>query len=141
MSQVIYTDETVLKGTRYKNHKLCDVPVEYLLNVQARPKGFTDKALVAYVHNNLDRLLAKKNGVPFIKKETTRRPLCQKEVYVTKGDARRALKRIRESPSIDKKPIRSYECEWCSYWHLTSLPIEKWKEEEQALKKSKELRK
>ncbi|MCX6755524.1 MAG: hypothetical protein NT068_03255 [Candidatus Nomurabacteria bacterium] len=29
---------------------------------------------------------------------------------------------------VHKKPIRSYECEKCSAWHLTSMPYEVWKE-------------
>jgi uncharacterized protein YjhX (UPF0386 family) len=34
--------------------------------------------------------------------------------------------KARESVQENKKPVRAYECEKCSGWHLTSIPHERW---------------
>lgn len=50
-------------------------------------------------------------------------PLCTKRAFVTKDDARREMKRIRDRiAGKHKAPQRSYECPICGYWHLTSKP-------------------
>lgn len=56
---------------------------------------------------------------------------CEKKTYATKSLARESLKRIREEEGNNKKPIRSYECPYCSGWHLTSIPIEGFEEEKE----------
>lgn len=53
--------------------------------------------------------------------------LCQKIAYATKGIADEALRRIWDTPGRNKKPVRSYECNDCHEWHLTSLPYERYK--------------
>lgn len=54
--------------------------------------------------------------------------ICDKIAYYCKKVANDALKIIRETEQDHKKPVRSYECEKCSQWHLTSIPYETWKE-------------
>lgn len=51
---------------------------------------------------------------------------CVKVTYLNKKDANRALKTISESNRRNtkgKKPIRSYECPHCGFWHLTSKKL------------------
>lgn len=52
-----------------------------------------------------------------------------KVIYLTKKIAREALAQIRQTEQSHKKPVRSYECDECGWWHLTSLPIEDWKKQ------------
>lgn len=127
-SELVYTDHTTLCNGKYKFYKLHEVPVDYLINIYENLKGSTDKALAAYVEKNIDRIKARKEGLPFIVEPIVEKEVCTKKYYPTKGEARKALKIIRESQGDHKKPIRSYECEKCSGWHHTSLTIEEWKQ-------------
>jgi hypothetical protein len=51
-------------------------------------------------------------------------PICDtlKACFMDKEAADKELKRIRKSPGTHKKPVRSYECERCGFWHHTSKP-------------------
>lgn len=53
--------------------------------------------------------------------------VCKKIGYPTKEIADKVLRRIKEFPGRNKKPIRSYECKDCHEWHLTSLPYGRYK--------------
>ncbi len=53
--------------------------------------------------------------------------VCQKIGYPSKEIADRALWRIKHSLGRNKKPTRSYECDDCHEWHLTSLPYGRYK--------------
>lgn len=46
---------------------------------------------------------------------------CQKAWYLTRSDAKKALKRINKNYVTEKELTNVYKCE-CGYWHLTSLP-------------------
>lgn len=135
---LVYTDHTVLLSGKWKYRKLYEVSADYLLTVYQNRNGVQDKALIAYIEKNLDRIKAKKEGIPYIPEEEPKNEtVCTKRQYPTKQAARDALRQIREAPGDHKKPIRSYECPDCSAWHHTSLPIEIWKEKERLLKGSK----
>ncbi|RYC69612.1 hypothetical protein EQG79_13495 [Spirosoma sordidisoli] len=47
---------------------------------------------------------------------------CQKKTYDSREAAQRHLKKILGSRGRNKKPCRSYRCECCGRWHLTSQP-------------------
>lgn len=133
----VYTDHTVLLSGQWKYRKLHEVSPDYLLTVYQNKNGCQDKALIVYIEKNLDRIKAKKEGVPYIlEEEPEKEAVCTKRKYLTKQAARDALGQIRNDPGNHKKPIRSYECPDCSAWHLTSMPIEVWKEKERLLKRS-----
>lgn len=118
----------MLSTGKYKFYKLHEVPAEYLLNIYSNLTGCVDKSLAEYVEKNIDRIKAKAKGLPFIVEAPIEIDECTKKQYVSKKVAREALQRIRDAPGDHKKPIRSYECEKCNAWHLTSAPIEIWKE-------------
>lgn len=44
---------------------------------------------------------------------------CIKKTFLTKNDADKRLSEIKIEVG-DKKPIRSYRCEKCNFFHLTS---------------------
>lgn len=123
----------------------------------------SNPAFIAYIENNLERWKeeAKLQGltlvttidqlirdykgitksqftqqVPEMSREEKLAEICKtgKFVYLTKKEARKALKKIRQTEQNHKKPIRSYECEECHWWHLTSMPIEEWKKERKVLR-------
>lgn len=110
-----YTDNTVLAHGKYKFTSLCRIPPEYLLSLHNN-KQFHDQALVTYVANNLEKIKARRDGsMPTPELER----VCTKIAF-TKSDAKKELKRIRDTSQDHKKPIRSYECDKCGWWHLTS---------------------
>ncbi len=83
-----------------------------------------DRALVAYVAKNLEKIKGWKNGTIAIPKLEI---VCEKRVFPCEKDAKEELARILPLDQSRKKPIRSYECDKCSGWHLTSIPLDDWK--------------
>lgn len=128
-----YHDDTILQKGRFKRWKLNQVPIRYLINLYKSPESF-DLNLIRFVKNNIVRILQAKeeklSTLPILNKHLSDYETCKKIKYPTKKEARYVLKHIRERENdLDhKKPIRSYECEYCSMWHHTSMPIEEWKE-------------
>lgn len=45
---------------------------------------------------------------------------CKKTGYKDKEDAIRVMHKIQAKKDGNKKPIRTYECELCNFWHITS---------------------
>lgn len=118
-----YNDNTVLLSGAYKKFKLCDIPANYFLRIYTYPKTCGDLNLIKYIKNNIDKLEAE-NQHNHIKHENS---ICRKYPYPSKSAARMALRDIRKAPGKNTKPVRSYECPKCNFWHLTSMPIEVWK--------------
>lgn len=51
---------------------------------------------------------------------------CNKKKYLSKATADTVLDRIRSDPVkkvMFKNIKRSYQCEICRFWHLTSVPL------------------
>lgn len=48
---------------------------------------------------------------------------CQKNPYPTQDLALRALEAIHAKGKPGKKPVRTYPCEVCDSWHLTSKKL------------------
>lgn len=118
----MYTDDTLLTHGKYKFIALCRIPAKYLLNVY-NSKNPTDKDLNEYIERNLDIIKARQNGLitsPVLK------VTCEKIIYISKKEAKLEINRIKLKVQENKKPIRTYECEKCGGWHLTSIPIEDW---------------
>lgn len=47
---------------------------------------------------------------------------CDKQRFRSEGSANAELRRIGAQASHDYIPVRSYLCDWCGGWHLTSRP-------------------
>jgi hypothetical protein len=45
---------------------------------------------------------------------------CEKETFESEKSANKKLKKIWNMPNRGKKPVRSYKCELCNKFHLTS---------------------
>jgi uncharacterized protein (DUF3820 family) len=128
MEEGLYTITTLITFGKHKFKRLYEVPADYLLLIHQNPKGCPDRFLVKCIEHHLEKIKSPDWGTIIIQRIEEDR--CTKSVYPTKKDARIALQAIRNSPGKHKKPIRSYECDKCSGWHLTSMPIEEWKEKE-----------
>lgn len=50
---------------------------------------------------------------------------CPKVYFLSRQEANKRLKHIQMNGDwiSEKKPIRSYECPKCGFWHLTSMPF------------------
>jgi len=117
----MYTDDTILSFGKYKFTRLCRVPPDYLLKFSI-DKSHTD--LHQYVVNNLEKIIMRMEGI--VETPPFNFP-CNKFFYACEKDAKQVLKKIIETDQEHKKPIRSYECEKCGGWHLTSKPLEEYK--------------
>ncbi|HEY4715245.1 MAG TPA: hypothetical protein VIH31_01965 [Candidatus Paceibacterota bacterium] len=118
-----YTDTTLLLSGPYKFTALCRVPPEYLLSI-LKKKKFKDKALKAYIINNIELIKARSEGRAPIPQLTEVR--CEKVTFLSPGEAKKELRRITKFKQKRRKPIREYQCDKCHGWHLTSIPIEEW---------------
>jgi hypothetical protein len=47
---------------------------------------------------------------------------CKKKAYSSEEYADNVLQDIRKNSIRAKLPVRSYKCEICGWWHLTSRP-------------------
>lgn len=142
---MVYTAETVLKFGKYKRCKLGDVPQEYLRQIYACKHPDAD--LIQYIAINLPHLTSRiitnrsitaKSAVPQtnFEKDISARLygktvmlVCKdtdKIIFVTEKDAKYEIRRAAGNMQSNKKPVRTYECEKCGGWHLTSIPHEKW---------------
>jgi uncharacterized protein (DUF3820 family) len=122
--EIVYTDTTPLPRGKYQFTSLNRVPPEYLLQIY-KNKDRSDKALFEYIEKNLEAIKARVGNFIVVKPYGQ---TCNKIAYATRKAARDALKDIRNHDQEHKKPIRTYECEFCSFWHLTSLTVEEWRE-------------
>jgi hypothetical protein len=111
-----YTDDTIMTHGKHKFVKLCRVPPQYLLNVF---DNNSDKDLCEYVRENLERIIMRRDGLIEPPPIT---PTCNKIAYVSKKEANAVLAKISAMEQDHKKPVRSYECDKCFGWHLTSRP-------------------
>ena len=57
---------------------------------------------------------------------------CNRYAYPSKKAAKRHLKEISKKEQKHKKPERTYDCEFCGFWHLTSSPSRKYETFENA---------
>lgn len=113
----MYTDDTLLTKGQYKYNKLCRVPAEYLLNIYDNNTK-NDIDLYDYVKANYHKIkerlitptLAPKLIIP-----------CIKKPYPTEKEAKKALVLINKDLK-EIKLTKAYECDKCSFWHLTSQP-------------------
>lgn len=102
---------------QHKGRPIETLPGSYLVAIYSNREAMEKyPAVKEYIETNYWALLPtpKVNG-----------PLCDtlKMCFVDKEAADKELKRIRKDPRRHKKPVRSYECERCGFWHHTSREI------------------
>lgn len=112
-------DDTLFPSGEYRFTRMSKVPADYLLNFSGK-KANLPKPFREYIKANLEAITMRVNANDIDPVEF----ICNKVVYASKIIAKIALTRISAIKQDNKKPIRSYECEYCSGWHLTSLPYD-----------------
>ena len=115
----MYEDDTILTRGKYKFTALCRVPPEYLLNLYAK-KNKANPELYEYIERNLKLIKARAIGALEIPELQI---VCKKIVYSSEKVAKAELNRISEIKNDHKIPIRSYHCEVCGGFHLSSKPL------------------
>ena len=60
--------------------------------------------------------------------------LCSKRSFINKHEAKAMLRSTLESPSSARKECRSYKCDKCHCYHLTSMPLEQYEAEKELSK-------
>ena len=109
-----YTHDTLLTSGKHKFTRLCRVPPDYLLKFV---KDKRDRALHEYVMEHLEditRRASDGDDPPALV------PTCKKIQYLSKKEANAFLASIGDLEQAHKKPVRSYECDVCGMWHVTS---------------------
>ncbi len=119
-----YDDNTLITVGKHSGKRIREIPTDYLLSIH-RNKEFPDRQLILFIENNIERIKKIHQGIEQFSKPAEHVP-CTKAVYLTKSLARAALQTIRERPGDHRKPIRSYPCDNCSGWHLTSWTVQEW---------------
>ena len=119
----MYSDDTILTKGKYKFTAIGRVPAAYLINIYNK-KNKSDAELYAYVEKNLqsieNRLVTGQVSLPLSLP-------CKKVAFFSEKAAKEALSDISNSNDDHVIPIRSYHCEICGGFHLTSWSIEDYK--------------
>lgn len=55
-------------------------------------------------------------------------PLCDKRSFISRREAKSMLHSTMNSPSSARKECRTYRCDKCKTYHLTSMPLEEYEE-------------
>jgi hypothetical protein len=105
-----YNDNTVWTEAGHRFKLLKNVPIRYLINVANNyPKGEKKDALLGYIKTRADR----PPELPVITP-------CFKCRFISKESAQKAINRISQTVNDGRRPVRCYQCNICSFWHLTS---------------------
>jgi hypothetical protein len=131
----MYTDNTIVQYGIYRYARLGQVGADILLQLY-NVRQYPNPSFKEYIERNLAKLQQCVSGETNSTSHTV--VACKKVPYATQKIAKFELKRIRETIQEHSKPIRTYECDICSAWHLTSIPYDAWK---LGLRKAPDLRK
>lgn len=115
------SDMEILTKGKYKFKFLKDVPIDYLIRIHK--SGDKTNICWQYVNENMKLIYHGTRN----KEPEAILISCSKRQYCDKKTANLELNRISGMIMHDKKPIRSYYCDECNSWHLTSVPINEFK--------------
>lgn len=125
---------TKIKFGKYEGILIRDVPHLYLLNLynsllKAKVLNINHKSLIEYIEKN--NIFKNKNNdkIEIAVHGNQNKLMCKdsgKIIFISEKDAKFEIKRIRDLEQENKKPVRTYGCEKCGGWHLTSISFEKW---------------
>ena len=136
----MYTLDIKLSFGKYRFTKIKDVPIKYLLSFYKSYYNSSDyrhKKLIEYIESNqeiLKQIKPKKEiihpkGIGYKIIGSHVKLICEssnKIIFISEKEAKFEINRIRDLEQENKKPIRAYECEKCSGWHLTSISFEQY---------------
>lgn len=142
----MYSDTTILLSGQWKFTRLSNVPAKWLMGFLKHAKECRcdickDKELIEYIRTNAEKLKARSeqspkiDGIGYKTNSIGGNIVCEavnKIIFASEKIAKDEIRRIQNREQEEKKPVRTYECKFCSGWHLTSKPFDK----EKANKKS-----
>lgn len=109
-----YNDNSVLTNGIHKYKPLKEVDPEYLIRIYDNGTK-NDIALYNYIKNNYESI-KNRIGLTVIKEEE----ICNKVKYKDKVTANSHINWIQQNTNSKLKPQRSYQCDKCTCWHITS---------------------
>lgn len=112
-----YNDMSCLTYGIHKYKALKKVDANYLLRLY-RNGCNGDKALLKYIKDNYEAIEARIGKDP--EQES---PSCTKKAYISKQAANAHIRWIQENSKSNYVPVRSYQCDKCTSWHITSEEI------------------
>lgn len=116
-----YTDDTRILFGKHKFTKLKNLAPEYLISLFFNNEH-KDLKLKQYVRKNAERILTH-FPLPVDKATIEDVKKCGKLLYCSENVAKQHLAAIRRIDQSHKAPIRTYYCELCNAWHLTSKEL------------------
>lgn len=120
------TGDDIIRFGKYSGKKVSELPYIYLINFYDQNFNSTNplhKELIEYIESIR---ISKNKQNSDIELSESGKMICKisrKIYFLSEKDARIELRRIRSMEQENKKPIRVYECDMCSGWHLTSKPL------------------
>jgi uncharacterized protein YlaI len=105
---------------KYLGKVLNEIPVKALLKVYFNNEYRNNPSMFQFAKDNLDELLEMAKTYYVEEPKELKENDCLKIKYISKKVANSEMKRIQEHIANGYKPIRSYYCDNCSMWHLTS---------------------
>lgn len=120
-------DNTILEFGKHRGKKISTLSTAYLTGLYGSLKHTHELDLIKYLEKHLNILQIpteiEKTSIIVVKQFRNKTEMfCTVEnkiMYATEKDAKVELRRIANTDS-PKKPIRSYECNSCGGFHLTS---------------------
>jgi len=123
-------DDSIINFGKYRGYKFSDLSTKYLIGLYSSFKNDKDAdiELMKYLKFklNIEDVKPKEKKIESIIYRFNGNKMslnCIKEnkfIFASQKDAKTELRRIANINSLNKKPIRTYECEHCGGWHLTS---------------------
>ena len=116
----IYTDDAIILWGKYRYTALKRISAKWLLSF-LKNKKLHDQKLVKYVEENYEKLKERVEAGDISYDVTIP---CTKKIFLSEKEAKISLRTISALKNKDshKIPVRTYECEKCGAWHLTSTP-------------------
>lgn len=123
-----FSVEYVLTKGKHSGKALYEIPREYVLTLALGHHPDKDKGLCKWVMDNLEEVLGSQKQFiaepeRFVKVEAGPVPVkedCVKKKYISKAAAVTHMEWMWANCNSDYLPVRAYECDKCTAWHLTS---------------------
>lgn len=113
-----YNDETILTKGKLRFIPLGKVDPRVLIEIfETKSKG--NMSLFNYVEKNIESIRSRFYKTYFPNEEQNID--CRKVKYISKKVANSHIEWISKNTKGDKVPIRSYQCDKCTAWHVTSM--------------------
>lgn len=111
-----YRVEYVLTEGRHAGSPLYKVPKNYLFAMLAG--HYPDEDLRKWLRRNMGAVLERQALPEEIREEKAEE--CGKIKYINKATAVSHMRWLHENSKSKILPVRAYECDKCTAWHLTS---------------------